>query len=242
MLDIGLAAGEDASKVAKHREQVAAIEADPTLKTGRRASELKRLAAAADRTWITNHSYWWGANGAKLVDITLVREVDIAVGRLEPPPAATTYPTIKNPSGSLLQGRSLCRLGFPFHEIAATYDAATTSFNMDQQFTYFPIEGIYTRTIDSGTTTDGRFPIKFIETSSPGLMGQSGGPLFDLEGRVWGIQSRTQHIALGFHSKATFQGRQTDWPQFINLGLAVHPETITTVLSSLGVAFDMSAD
>jgi hypothetical protein len=38
--------------------------------------------------------------------------------------------------------------------------------------------------------------VKFIETSTPGLRGQSGGPLFDAKGEIWGIQSRTNFLEL----------------------------------------------
>jgi hypothetical protein len=42
------------------------------------------------------------------------------------------------------------------------------------------------------------FPLKWIETSSPGLKGQSGGPLLDERGTIWGVQSNTFSYNLGF--------------------------------------------
>lgn len=38
----------------------------------------------------------------------------------------------------------------------------------------------------------------FIETSTPRLRGQSGGPIFDVNGAIWAIQSQTHHLKLGF--------------------------------------------
>ena len=52
----------------------------------------------------------------------------------------------------------------------------------------FPIEGMLTRHIMHGNEIAG------IELSTPGLRGQSGGPLFNSEGLVCGMQSGTNHF------------------------------------------------
>ena len=57
----------------------------------------------------------------------------------------------------------------------------------------FPIEGMVTRHLAS---PDGK--IAGIELSTPGLRGQSGGPLFDKDGIIYGMQSMTNHLHLGF--------------------------------------------
>jgi hypothetical protein len=81
----------------------------------------------------------------------------------------------------------------------------------------FPIEGIFTRT--SQIEFEGErppFPVRYVETSSPGLLGQSGGPTFDVEATIWAIQAKTAHLALGFAGQN----------QYLNVGLGVHPETM----------------
>lgn len=77
-----------------------------------------------------------------------------------------------------------------------------------------------------------------IETSSPGLRGQSGGPVYDREGRVWGIQSRTIHIPLGFDPTIIIDGVSTVEHQFLNLGIATHART---VLLFLGIPVALAA-
>ena len=56
----------------------------------------------------------------------------------------------------------------------------------------FPIDGIITRLIIQHNRLGG------IEMSTPGLRGQSGGPLFDANGIIYGMQSSTRHLHLGF--------------------------------------------
>ena len=120
-----------------------------------------------------------------------------------------SFPVIKSPAAGLPIATSLCRLGFPFREVKVTYDEAADQFGIPQGgLAYFPIEGIYTRSFDSGIPAGTKYHIAWIETSSPGLRGQSGGPIYDTKGRVWGIQSRTQHLDLGFEAQVKVGGRR----------------------------------
>ena len=178
-------------------------------------------------------------DGLSFRDVSILGELDVALGRLEPTNLlAGPYPTFKNPDIGFRPGRSLCRFGFPFEQIAVSFDPARSAFSLDQlQLALFPIEGILTRII-AGTGT----PAQFIETSSPGLRGQSGGPLCDSRGRIWGIQSRTAHLPLGFNPTVTANGRTFEEHQFINLGWAVHVRLILEALRARGVQVDVSAD
>jgi Trypsin-like peptidase domain len=187
--------------------------------------------------------YWWARNGVTIRDLTLVPDVDLAIGRLDPfdSTSVSTYPTLKNPALNFNPGRSLCRLGFPFHDITATFDPATSGFSMNTSFIFFSLDGIFTRTLED-SAREGKYPIKLIETSSSGLMGQSWGPIFDTRGRVWGIQSQTRHIPLGFDVEVQIGGRKVIEHQVINLGDGVHAETLAAVLTDLGVHFEMSTD
>ncbi|HQN28938.1 MAG TPA: serine protease, partial [Mesotoga sp.] len=77
---------------------------------------------------------------------------------------------------------------------------------------------------------------KFIETSSPGLLGQSGGPILDVTGKVWAVQSRTVHLPLGFSPKVRKDGREIEENQFLNVGWGVHVEMIVDAMKSSGIA------
>jgi hypothetical protein len=226
-------------EVRNYRAAQDATTADPSLNADQRRRALKRLAGTADMAWIENCSAWWGTDGLSFRDVSVLGELDVALGRLEPTNLlAGPYPTFKNPDIGFRPGRSLCRFGFPFEQIAVSFDPARSAFSLDQlQLALFPIEGILTRII-AGTGT----PAQFIETSSPGLRGQSGGPLCDSRGRIWGIQSRTAHIPLGFNPTVTANGRTFEEHQFINLGWAVHVRLILEALRARGVQVDVSAD
>ena len=81
-------------------------------------------------------------------------------------------------------------------------------------------------------------PGRYVETSSPGLEGQSGGPLFDADGAVWAIQSHTRHLALGFRPRAPGEPKGPVAHQFLNVGVGVHAEAILALLDEAGVAHE----
>ena len=96
------------------------------------------------------------------------------------------------------QGKFLCRLGFPFPEFTNyifnkdtdDIEWTNTGVNVSPRF---PIEGMVTRFL-----VDQQHGLYGIELSTPGLRGQSGGPLFDRNGTVYGMQFSTKHLHLGF--------------------------------------------
>lgn len=95
-------------------------------------------------------------------------------------------------------GKTLCRLGYPFSEFNnfrynADLDDIEWTGAIPHVTPAFPIDGIVTRFI--GDETGQAYAI---EMSTPGLVGQSGGPLFDSEGVVYGMQQSTRHLHLGF--------------------------------------------
>ncbi|MCI0583178.1 MAG: serine protease [Chloroflexi bacterium] len=234
----------DAPKVASLSSRIAAHRADASKTPEGLANEIAALERDADPGWITNVSTWYGRDGVMLRDVRVVPATDIAIGRLDHAPAdLVAAPAVLNSSAKEIEpGRSLCRLGFAFTKVKATFDESVAGFRVQGEVPYFPLEGMFTRIVDAGRTPDKKYRIRFVETSSPGLRGQSGGPLFDVEGRVWGIQSRTQHLALGFNPEAEIAGRKTQVPQFINLGLAVHVATLIEILDDAGVGYEVSPD
>jgi hypothetical protein len=152
------------------------------------------------------------------------------------------YPVFRNPATPLRIGTSLCRLGYPFNQIKADFDEATNGFNFAPG-TYpvprFPNDGIHTRVVMAAIRNGGR-TVKHIETSTPGLRGQSGGPVFDRDGHVWGIQTRTQHMPLGFSPKIKEGSREVTEHQFMHVGWAVHVEEILAFLKQHNVAVALS--
>lgn len=152
------------------------------------------------------------------------------------------YPKFKNPENIEI-GTSLCKLGFPFYEINASFDEHKGFILAENSLPlpFFPIEGIFTRNINLiDELNTSKFKIKFLETSSPGLRGQSGGPIFDREGIIRAVQSRTQHFPLGFSPAVNVNGKETTENQFLNVGWGVHPESIFDFLNEHKISFDIA--
>jgi S1-C subfamily serine protease len=84
--------------------------------------------------------------------------------------------------------------------------------------------------------------ISGIELSSPGLRGQSGGPLFDPTGVVYGMQSSTRHLHLGFDLEnfevpvGVGTKRVTNTP-FLHVGQCVHVDIIKEFLHEHQIRF-----
>lgn len=234
---------QDSRKLSTYRKQVETIELEQGL-AGKQKNEKLRKVLPNPR-WITDVSFWWSWYGVTIKDVRSLPEGDIIVGRLEPfrKTMVEAYPIIKAPSKGLNPGTSLCKLGYPFHEIKASFDDEKNEFKIAPgvlPLPRFPIEGIFTRNVITGQSKDGKYEIKFLETSSPGLKGQSGGPIFDTNGTVWAIQCRTAHLPLGFSPKVKKNSEEVEEHQFLNVGLGVHPELIVTFLADNGITFKLS--
>jgi len=241
-----LRAGEELERSARaideYFRRVAAVQKNRRLSPQQRRRRVLRIPI--DPGWITHVSYWWGQDGVRLVDVRLLQEGDLAVGRLEPfdRRAFGRCAVIKNPA-RLDVGTPLCKLGYPFERIEALYDEAKGRFEFatgPAAFAGFPLEGIYTRTLCAGRSADGRYEIKFLETSSPGLTGHSGGPLIDARGTVWGIQSRTDIHPLRVPARHPDGRSAGEEVVSVNLGVAVHPELIVRFLRDHGIRFRLS--
>ncbi len=142
----------------------------------------------------------------------------------------------------LKQGKFLCRLGFPFPEFnnfkfnqnTDEIEWTQTGNNLSPRF---PIEGMVTRFL--GDQQNG---IYGIEMSTPGLRGQSGGPLFDENGIICGMQYSTKHLHLGFDLEEKEINinnkikKISDYP-FIHLGQCIHVSTIKAFLKEHGINY-----
>ncbi|HEV8508510.1 MAG TPA: trypsin-like peptidase domain-containing protein [Chitinophagaceae bacterium] len=151
------------------------------------------------------------------------------------------YAVFAKNSNELQPGLFLCRLGYPFPEFSNfTYNEEEEKIGWSSQpakVVRFPIDGMVTRHIASA---DGK--ISGIELSSPGLRGQSGGPLFNEQGLIFGMQNMTNHLHLGFDMKnrEIISGgkklRVTNQP-FLHVGVCIHLDIIKEFLSSNGVKY-----
>jgi hypothetical protein len=225
--------------------QVEAINQNASLNRDARRRQLSALPKA-NRDDTHRASVWWGRDGVMLVAAHFIADIDIAIGKLEPFDQAwfPNYPIFKDPSKQCEPGVSLCRLGFPFHSFIPIWDAAIGQFRLPPgalPFPLFPIDGIFTRVIEvlNPNAPPLPFPLRWLETSSPGLAGQSGGPIFDDQGTIWAIQSRTMHYPLGFDPPVPNRPGQTSY-QFLNVGVGVHVETAIGLMRTQNVAFQMS--
>jgi hypothetical protein len=145
-------------------------------------------------------------------------------------------------SSKIKQGKLLCRTGFPFPEFnnfrhnPDTDDIEWTNTG-NPNSPSFPIDGIITR-----FTADQEGLIGGIEMSTPGLRGQSGGPLFDTEGIVYGMQFATSHLHLGFDMKdheIIHEGKKVKISNhpFLHVGLCVHADRIKQFLNEHQVRY-----
>ena len=139
------------------------------------------------------------------------------------------------------QGQSVCRLGYAFPE----YDIFEYDTNKKQivlkdnkvlSFPLFPLDGIVTRLV-----VDQRKRVSSFETSSPGLRGQSGGPIFGPDGTVYGIQCFTKHMDLNFDvktiAKRGFKEKKIEYTPFINLGVGISSVEIIKFLKENSIDF-----
>ena len=221
-----------------YKANVAEINSDSTLSRTERKKKLRSLDRPRKNP-VVNFSSWWGRDDWQLEIFHGHPAFDIAIGKISEfdGSSVTNYPVFKNPDINFDPGICLCKLGYPFNDIQAGYDEKNNRFMLPAEtfpMSLFPIEGIFTR-IRNIELKKGTPPAKLVETSSPGLMGQSGGPTFDSEGRIWAMQSRTAHYSLGFPP-----GQKNQEHQFLNVGMGTHAEVIINFLESKGVKYDVS--
>jgi hypothetical protein len=215
------------------------IEADSTLSPGKKKRRINELVY--DRTWISHinlilapgRDIEANATVDPITDLALVKLPDISTL------AVTHFPVFGNPRKPTTPGASLCRMGFAFHKIeGVTFDTSTGRFAMPPMppLAIFPNEGIHTRNQIVVHTPSGR-RILNLETSSPGLKGQSGGPIFDRSGHIWAIQSKTLSLPLGISCKVKDGGREITEHQFMHVGVGPHVSHIREFMDTHNVRY-----
>lgn len=172
---------------------------------------------------ITFHEY---------LDLALIRFKGIKTERDNYPIFSEKFPE---------QGQSVCKLGYAFPE----FDIFKYSNDLDnivikedgiRNFPVFPMDGIVTRGI-----VDEYNILSMFETSTPGLRGQSGGPIFGPNGIVYGIQSMTVHLDLNFDVNKTvkrgIENKKVNFTPFINLGVGISSTEIINFLEKNNIEF-----
>jgi hypothetical protein len=210
----------------------------------RKDSQRKAMARAIkpNPKWVTDFAIMLDGQPIAILENHIYGENDIAFLRVDKSviQGQAIFPKIIDPT-KIKYGTSLMKLGYPFVEVRATFDDIKNSFELPKDLfpvPFFPNEGIYTRDLLSGKTQDQSLDIMFLETSSPGLKGQSGGPILDNEGNVYAIQSQNMTLPLGFKGTAVVNKKTIEENQFLNVGIGVHPKTIVELLTKLKIKFD----
>ena len=144
-------------------------------------------------------------------------------------------------STTIRQGEFLCRLGFPFPEFTNfRFNETNDDIEWIQEGVTasprFPLDGMVTRFLADESGLFG------IELSTPGLKGQSGGPLFNKDGIVYGMQFSTKHLHLGFDiiDKEIVSNNKTQKVSdysFLHLGQCVHADIIKKFLKEKQVKY-----
>jgi hypothetical protein len=153
-----------------------------------------------------------------------------------------TFPVFAKNTSDLKQGKFLCRLGFPFPEFTNySYDKENDKIVWTEigrkDTPQFPIEGMVTRhLIDRSGNIFG------FEMSTPGLRGQSGGPAFDQNAKVWGMQMATNHLDLNFDvdQEVVRRGlpKSVQDSAFLHVGHCIHAEVLKLFMRENNVHFD----
>jgi hypothetical protein len=152
-----------------------------------------------------------------------------------------SYATFVTDPDKIKQGKFLCRLGYPFPEFnnfqhnQLTDDIEWTNTGIEVS-PRFPIEGMITRFVGDGKQ------VIATELSTPGLKGQSGGPLFDSDGLIYGMQYETSHLHLGFDIKdkeVVCDGKKTKVSNspFLHVGHCIHVDRIKEFLTLHKIKF-----
>jgi hypothetical protein len=225
----------DRELIADYTKKVKAIEDDESFDAKHKRKKINKIIK--DRDWLTNASVWLGDDSYKIDKITFDERSDIAIAKIInfDKSAQKEYPKFIKPE-KIKTGTFLCKLGFPFPNLTTEFIEEKNAFSLSPVIAYFPLEGMFTRNIQV-IDNEGKVVPIFIETSTPGLRGQSGGPIFDKSGSVVAIQSQTVTMPLDFQGKVKRKGKEIEEDQFINVGYGAHPIQIRKILTENNIAF-----
>ena len=206
-----------------------------------RKSELKKLEKKygyhSNATVELKNNLFGCVDSSSSIDYILHPQYDLAIIKFEDYKKTlyTGHAVFAKNGANVQPGDFLCRLGYPFPEYTGyIYDKASDSIDWDPTGRLitprFPIEGMLTRHL-LGQNGE----IMGFELSTPGLRGQSGGPLFSADGIIYGMQSMTNHLHLGFditNETMLIQGKTQiiNNQPFLHVGQCIHVDIIKQFL------------
>lgn len=142
-----------------------------------------------------------------------------------------------NKSRKYIVGSSICRLGYPFNISKVSYTKGKGFYwNVaSNENVKFPNDGIISRIVNKDTSIIEGITRNHetVESTTPGLKGQSGGAVFTKDSVVQGIQSYTSTVPLGIFGN---DGAKKI-AQFISLGRSVSSKEICSFLDSLNIKY-----
>jgi len=177
------------------------------------------------------------------IEIQIHKKIDVALIHFKnyTKILCDSFPIFVKDSSIVKPGKFVCRLGYPFVEFTNyKYDAELDSIKWTEKgrlnTPYFPIEGMVTRRLRGPESK-----IIGFELSTPGLRGQSGGPAFDIDGRIMGIQAATGHLDMNFDIEQNVlrQGKKKKVKDytFLHVGHCINVETVKEFMKEKGVDF-----
>lgn len=193
--------------------------ADRSLSEKERQQRLRQIGAK--KPVVEQALVIWGHNDAVVVNGVDSNNLDLSafkIGNLHVPP---NYQRPRFRSEAVKAGEILCRTGYPLlqDKLEIVWDG--NKFVANGWPALFVNSGLVSRFLNG---PHGRI----IEIDSPGLSGQSGGPLFDHGGGICGIQHRTTHYPLGF---------ETTPQTYFHVGQAIDVSSVREFLDSAGIEY-----
>ena len=187
-------------------------------------SQKNRRKPRSDRA--TDYAYLIGKNAYIFKPMLFNENLDIGAAKMMgfKPAKGIVYPRFRK--GRVEIGEMLCRVGYPL--LPGTAIDWTDRANLRLPKNLFPIPAFANEAFVSRfQSINGK--TAWFETSSPGLIGQSGGPLIDTEGNICGMQVSTTHYPLGFSGKGS--------NQVLNVGRVVIVDVLKEFLSDNNISF-----
>ena len=214
------------------------------IKACKNDKELKKLESeyrlTKDTPVLTNINLPFMPSEGIDIEIKLHKYLDLAIVKFKGANLkCDNYPVFSKSVPA--QGQSVCKLGFAFPEYSYfEYSKEKENIVMKKDivssFPLFPMDGIVTRHV-----VDEKGRVSMFETSTPGLRGQSGGPVFSPEGVNYGIQSMTKHLDLNFDVDKTVKRGITDkkvtYTPFLSLGVCVSSNEIIKFLDDNNIKY-----
>ena len=182
--------------------------------------KLDRAQKSGDNNTTT---YQFGHFSGRLANSQLQNKIDLGIGQISGYSAGKNQVYAVLRVKPVMQGELLCRIGYPsLDNPRIHYGLEGFEFEDVSQAVTFANEAFVSRLISHELG-------KWIETSSPALMGQSGGPLVDPSGYVCGIQTKNKICPQESAEKVQTPSLHT--------GIAVDIETVRDFLNQHEIAY-----